>query len=59
MATIKFKSKIREVTESTDAGYAARPKGVRFPTMRHLAQLVATRHGGGFYGPRPYSNRTF
>lgn len=44
------------VTHRSDAAYAARPPRVRFTTMRHLAQSVATRDGAGFYGPQPYRN---
>ena len=48
----------RLVTQYADAGHAARPKGVRRSTMNHLARLIATRDGGGFYGPRPYYGET-
>lgn len=42
------------VTKYSELGHAARPKGVRLDTMRHLARSVATRDGSGFYGPQPY-----
>ncbi len=44
----------RNVRIYSDAGHAARPKYVRQRTMNHLASLVATRDGSGFYGPQPY-----
>lgn len=46
----------RLVTESSDAAYKARPKGVRFSTMRELARDIATRDGCGFYGPQSRNN---
>jgi hypothetical protein len=42
------------VTRFSDAAYKARPKGVRFRTMLLLSRDIATRDGGGFYGPRPH-----
>ena len=45
----------RNVRFYSDAGHAVRPKRVRHSTMRHIASLVATRDGSGFYGPQPYT----
>ena len=45
----------REVTAASEAGDMLRPRGVRSATMRALARDVATRDGGGFYGPRPWT----
>jgi hypothetical protein len=42
------------VTRFSDTAYGARPKGVRFRTMLLLSRDIATRDGGGFYGPRPH-----
>ena len=48
----KLRILARQVTEFSDAGYEARPKGVRVETMRKLSREVATRYGSGFYGPQ-------
>lgn len=42
----------RATTELSDLAYAARPRYVRFATMRELSRDIATRDGSGFYGPR-------
>jgi hypothetical protein len=41
------------VTLMSDAAYAARPRRVRFATVRALGRAVAKRDGAGFYGPQP------
>ncbi len=43
----------RAVSCFTDAGYAARPKGVHRSTMTRLAKSIARRDGSGYYGPQP------
>ncbi len=48
----------RDVTEYSNAGYEARPKGVRQSTMRELASEVARRGGSGFYGPQARRTNT-
>lgn len=50
----RLRTLARLVSLHSDAAYAARPKHVRHATMRHIGRLVATRDGGGFYGPQPY-----
>ena len=52
----RIKTQLRQlasaVTRYSDAAYAARPRRVRFATMRELARDIATRDGSGFYGPQ-------
>lgn len=43
----------RRVSLHSDIAYAARPRGVRFATVRALGKAIAQRDGAGFYGPRP------
>lgn len=43
----------RAVTYHSERGHNARPKGARAASVARLAREVATRDGGGFYGPQP------
>ncbi len=49
---ITLRALARDVARYSDEAYAARPKGVRYATMRELGVAIATRDGSGFYGPR-------
>ena len=44
----------RAVAYHSERGHAARPKGARASSLVRLARDVATRDGGGFYGPQPF-----
>lgn len=57
----RYKDTLRElarsVTEYGDKARAARPPRMHASTVQHIARLVATRDGSGFYGPQPLTHR--